>query len=52
MLSALAIGALSLALAACAIAYWQTRRLAESQREQMKLERSSRVIEEERRVLS
>ena len=51
MLSALAIGALCLALAACALAYLQTRRLRESQREQEKLERSSRVIEEERRVL-
>ena len=51
MLSALAIGALCLALAACAVAYVQTRRLAESQRDQEKLERSSRVIEEERRVL-
>jgi two-component system sensor histidine kinase/response regulator len=51
MLSALAIAALCLALAACAMAYRQTRRLAESQRDQEKLERSSRVIEEERRVL-
>jgi PAS domain S-box-containing protein len=51
MLSALAIGALCLAFAACALAYWQTRRLTESQRDQEKLERSSRVIEEERRVL-
>src|SRR3984957_4108955 len=51
MLSALAIGALCLALAACALAYLQTRRLRESQREQEKLERSSRVIEEESRVL-
>src|ERR1700722_9654613 len=51
MLSALAIGALCLAFAACAVAYWQTRRLAESQRDREKLERSSRVIEEERRVL-
>jgi two-component system sensor histidine kinase/response regulator len=51
MLSALAIGALCLAFAACAVAYRQTRRLSESQRDQQKLERSSRVIEEERRVL-
>jgi two-component system, sensor histidine kinase and response regulator len=47
----MAIGALCLALAACVVAYVQTRRLRESQREQEKLERSSRVIEEERRVL-
>ena len=51
MLSVLAIGALCLAFAACALAYWQNRRLTESQRDQEKLERSSRVIEEERRVL-
>ena len=51
MLSALAIGALCLALVACAVAYVQTRRLTESQRDQEKLERSSRVIEEERHVL-
>ena len=51
MLSALAIGALCLALAACAVAYVQTRRLLASERDQEKLERSSRVIEEERRVL-
>jgi two-component system, sensor histidine kinase and response regulator len=47
----LAIGALCLGLAASLAAYVQTRRLKESQREQEKLERSSRVIEEERRVL-
>jgi PAS domain S-box-containing protein len=51
MLSVLAIGALCLAFAACALAYWQNRRLTDSQRDQEKLERSSRVIEEERRVL-
>jgi two-component system sensor histidine kinase/response regulator len=51
MLFAMAIGALCLALAACAVAYLQTGRLTESQRDQAKLERSSRVIEEERRVL-
>src|SRR6202167_30141 len=51
MLSVLAIAALCLAFAACAVAYAQTRRLAQSQRDQEKLERSSRVIEEERRVL-
>ncbi len=51
MLSALAIAALCLAIAACSLAYVQTRRLRESQQEQEKLERSSRVIEEERRVL-
>src|SRR3984957_13638155 len=51
MLSVLAIGALCLAFAATAVAYWQTRRLAESQRDREKLERSSRVIEEERHVL-
>src|ERR1700733_5335017 len=47
----LAIGALCLAFAACVAAYVQTRRLKESQQDQEKLERSSRVIEEERRVL-
>src|SRR3984957_12848835 len=51
MLFAMAIGALCLALAACAVAYLQTRRLTESQQDQEKLERSSRVIEEERHVL-
>src|SRR5580700_3713433 len=51
MLSVMAIGALCLALAACVVAYLQTRRLTASQRDQAKLERSSRVIEEERRVL-
>jgi PAS domain S-box-containing protein len=51
MVSALVIGALCLALAACAVAYVQTRRLTESQQDQEKLERSSRVIEEERHVL-
>src|SRR5579863_238395 len=48
---ALAIGALCLAFAACVVAYVQTRRLKESQQDQEKLERSSRVIEEERHVL-
>jgi len=51
MLSAMAIGAICLAITACALAYVQSRRLAESLRDQEKLERSSRVIEEERRVL-
>src|SRR5580658_3746525 len=51
MLSVMAIGALCLALAACVVAYLQTRRLTASQRDQEKLERSSRVIEEERHVL-
>jgi two-component system sensor histidine kinase/response regulator len=51
MLSATLIGALFLALAACVVAFVQTRRLSASQRDQEKLERSSRVIEEERRVL-
>src|ERR1700684_3579076 len=51
MLSVLAIGALCLAFADCALAYWQNLRLTERQRDQEKLERSSRVIEEERRVL-
>src|SRR5580704_3985964 len=51
MLFAVAIGALCLALAACVVAYLQTRRLTASQRDQEKLERSSRVIEEERHVL-
>jgi two-component system, sensor histidine kinase and response regulator len=43
--------ALCLAIVAFAVAWLQTRRLAERQRDQEKLERSSRVIEEERRVL-
>jgi two-component system, sensor histidine kinase and response regulator len=47
----LSTGALLLAVFACALAWIQTRRLAERQRDQEKLERSSRVIEEERRVL-
>jgi len=47
----MAIGALCLALGACVVAYLQTRRLTASQRDQEKLERSSRVIEEERHVL-
>jgi two-component system, sensor histidine kinase and response regulator len=47
----LAIGGLFLAFAASAVAYLQTRRLAKSQRDQEKLERSSRVLEEERQVL-
>ena len=51
MVSALVFGALCVALVACAVAYIQTRRLTESQRDQEKLERSSRVIEEERHVL-
>ena len=51
MLPALAIGAPCLAFAACVAAYVQTRRLKESLQDQEKLERSSRVIEEERRVL-
>src|SRR6202142_2357541 len=51
MLPAMAIGALCLALAACGVAYLQTRRLNECQRDQETLERSSRVIEEERHVL-
>ena len=51
MVSALVIGALGLALCACAFACVQTRRLRESQRDQEKLERSSRMIEEERSVL-
>ncbi len=44
-------GALCLAIFAFAVAWVQTRRLAVRQRDQEKLERSSRVIEEERRVL-
>jgi PAS domain S-box-containing protein len=51
MLSALAIGSLCLVIAVALVAFVQTRRLKESQSEQEKLERSSRVIEEERRVL-
>ncbi len=45
------LGALCLAIIASAVAWLQTRRLAERQRDQEKLERSSRVIEEERHVL-
>jgi two-component system, sensor histidine kinase and response regulator len=45
------IGALCLAILAGAVAWLQTRRLAERQRDQEKLERSSRLIEEERQVL-
>ncbi len=45
------VGVLCLAILAFAVAWLQTRRLAERQRDQEKLERSSRVIEEERRVL-
>jgi two-component system, sensor histidine kinase and response regulator len=48
---AIAEGALCLAIIAIAVAWLQTRRLGERQRDQEKLERSSRVIEEERRVL-
>src|SRR5580698_5755156 len=44
-------GALCLAIIASAVAWLQTWRLKERQRDQEKLERSSRVIEEERRVL-
>jgi len=51
MLSTFAAGALCLAILGFAIAWLQTRRLAERQRDQEKLERSSRVIEEERHVL-
>src|ERR1700733_1833549 len=51
MLSLFDVGGAGLTLAACAIAWVQTRRLATRQRDQEKLERSSRVIEEERRVL-
>src|ERR1700733_1445952 len=51
MLSLFDVGGAGLTLAACAIAWVQTRRLATRQRDQQKLERSSRVIEEERRVL-
>jgi two-component system, sensor histidine kinase and response regulator len=51
MPSAPVAGALFLALAACAVACLQTWRLTQRQRDQEKLERSSRVIEEERRVL-
>ena len=49
--SVLAVGALVLIVAGFALAWLQTRRLAESQRAQLELEKSSRVLEEERRVL-
>ena len=51
MWSPIEAGAFCLAIFAFAVAWLQTRRLAERQRDQEKLERSSRVIEEERRVL-
>jgi two-component system, sensor histidine kinase and response regulator len=51
MLSLFEEGSLSLAILGFAVGWLQTRRLAERQRDQEKLERSSRVIEEERRVL-
>ena len=44
-------GALCVAIVACAVAWLQTYRLRECRRDQEKLERSSRVIEEERQVL-
>src|ERR1700683_3244548 len=47
----LEVGALCLAILGFAAAWLQTRRLAERQRVQEKLERSSHVIEEERHVL-
>src|ERR1700683_917629 len=47
----LEVGALCLAILGFAAAWLQTLRLAERQRVQEKLERSSRVIEEERHVL-
>ncbi|MBV9770992.1 MAG: response regulator, partial [Bryobacterales bacterium] len=50
MLILLAV-ALCLALAACVAAWVQTRRLFACREDQVKLERSSRVIEEERHVL-
>ncbi|HTR36566.1 MAG TPA: response regulator [Bryobacteraceae bacterium] len=51
MLLALPAGALGVAALAGAIAWMQTRRLTEAKRHQQVLERSSRVIDEERRVL-
>jgi two-component system, sensor histidine kinase and response regulator len=45
------VGLLCLAILSIAVAWLQTWRLKERQRDQGKLERSSRVIEEERRVL-
>ncbi|HEX5229299.1 MAG TPA: response regulator [Bryobacteraceae bacterium] len=51
MMPTLAISAPLLALAACLVAYIQYRRTKETQSELEKVERSSRVIEEERRVL-
>jgi two-component system sensor histidine kinase/response regulator len=51
MSSPIEAGALCLAIFAFAVAWVQTRRLAVRQGDQEKLERSSRVIEEERRVL-
>ncbi|HTW66521.1 MAG TPA: response regulator [Bryobacteraceae bacterium] len=51
MVSPFELGLLCLAIAALGLAALQTWRLAERQRDQEKLERSSRVIEEERRVL-
>src|SRR5271165_5249449 len=51
MASPFGLGVLCLAILALAVAWLQTWRLKERQRDQEKLERSSRVIEEERRVL-
>jgi hypothetical protein len=51
MVSPFEVGVLCLAIFAIAAAGLQTWRLKERQRDQEKLERSSRVIEEERRVL-
>jgi len=51
MASPFEVGVLCLAIFAIAAAGLQTWRLKERQRDQEKLERSSRVIEEERRVL-
>jgi hypothetical protein len=46
------VGVLLLSTAVCAAGWWRTRRrLGDSQREQRALERSSRVLEEERHVL-
>jgi two-component system sensor histidine kinase/response regulator len=47
----LTTGAILLATIGFAVGWWQTRRLAESLKSQEELEKSSRVLEEERRVL-
>src|SRR3984893_7379405 len=51
VLSGLTLGGFAAAIAALIVAWLQTHRLAESHRAQEQLEKSSKVLEEERRVL-